>query len=103
VIRLGVACALAAACAHHYYPPPEVPRTCSEPQTRESLSCLQFDFELRLSSDGDLMHPADQGLVHASSRTECGCIQNLAAAVDIAAHEEVRSELIEGCRCIHER
>jgi hypothetical protein len=99
----AIAIALLAACGGPSYPPPTVQRTCTEPQTRESLDCKEFDFELRFSRDADLAHPAEQMLFHKGSRTECGCLHNLAAAVDAVAQEAIRSEVLEGCRCTRER
>lgn len=101
--RCAIVVALLAACAGRVYPPPTVQRTCTEPQTRESLGCKEFDFELRFSRDADLSHPAEQMLFHNGSRTECGCLRNLAAAVDAVAREAIRSEVLEGCRCTRER
>lgn len=82
------------------YPPPDVPRTCSEPQTRESLDCMQFGFELRVTRDGPT--PAEQ-LLRDGARTECGCIRQLASTVDAAARDHLMSEVVEGCRCIRAR
>ena len=92
------------ACGHTAYPPPAVQRTCTEPQTREALDCREYDFQVRLSHDADYTHPRDEvALFHNGSRTECGCIRNLAAAVDAAAQNEVRSEVLSECRCTQQR
>lgn len=100
---LAFALVLAGCFQHHSYPPPDVPRSCTEPQRRESVECTSYDFEVRFSTEADLSRPAEAALFHNPSRTECGCFQNLAAAVDAAAQRDVRSEVLEGCRCTRER
>ncbi len=103
MIRAAIVIALAAGCMQHEYPPPDVPRTCSEPQRRESLTCQTFDFEVRFSTDGDLSHNPEVALFHNAANTECGCVQNLDVAVDAAAQRSVRSEVLAGCHCTRAR
>jgi hypothetical protein len=100
----ALALGLAAGCGPPYYPPPDVPRACTEPQTREALDCEQFDFELRVSREPGYSDPGvPEQLFRNASRTECGCFHNLAAAVDGAAAERMKSELVEPCRCTRAR
>jgi len=92
------------ACGPPHYPSPEVPRSCSEPQTRESLQCAQFDFELRVSREPGYYEPGvPEQLVRNASATECGCLHNLAGAVDGAAGENLKTEVVEPCRCTRTR
>jgi hypothetical protein len=88
---------------HQPVHPPDVPRTCTEPETRESVSCAMFDFEVRFTRDGDAYTNTTQALSHAGARTTCGCIRNLAAAVDEATREGVHTEVLAGCHCTRER
>lgn len=93
-----------AACGPPSYPSPEVPRSCTESQTREALDCARFDFELRISRAPSYDDPGvPEQLFRNAGRTECGCLANLAGAVDGAAREHMKAEVVEPCRCTRAR